>query len=241
MDDGLNGLGEIVATQSTPQQIADHILSAIAVGALPEGTALPPERELAAALGVSRSSVRAALDRLQRGGFVDRRRGRGGGTFIALVSPAGLRGVADRLESFRHGQRGALEARALVQNGIARLAAQRRTDEELALVRRLAADYAAQHEAGPARAADARFHAALARAAHNEELAAIAGGLDLRINTGFRHDPFSAELARRAALDHAGIVEAVAAGDAERAGSLCEEHFRTTTMLTAPGGSGAAG
>src|SRR5699024_10331461 len=54
-----SGLGDVVSLTSAPQQIADHILSGIAVGALPEGTLLPGERTLAADLQVSRSSVRA--------------------------------------------------------------------------------------------------------------------------------------------------------------------------------------
>src|SRR5699024_9296600 len=61
-----SGLGDVVSLTSAPQQIADHILSGIAVGALPEGTLLPGERTLAADLQVSRSSVRAALLRLER-------------------------------------------------------------------------------------------------------------------------------------------------------------------------------
>lgn len=231
MSHDLDALGQVVANSSTPHQIADHILSAIAVGALPAGTALPPERELAAALHVSRSSVRAALDRLQRGGFVDRRRGRGGGTFIAPVTAAGLQSVAERLDDFRHAQRGVLEARAIVQNGIARLAAQRRSADDLVTIAEHAADYAQQTQAAPARAADARFHGALAKASGNEELATLAADLDLRINTGFRHDPFSAELAAQAARDHAQILTAVQAGDGFVAGRLCEEHFRRTTMF----------
>ncbi|RAE60147.1 FadR family transcriptional regulator, partial [Burkholderia multivorans] len=62
------------------------------------------------------------------------------------------------------------------------------------------------------------------------ELVRIAIDIDTRINAGFRHDPFSHELFDRAVIDHAAIVEAIAAGDAEAAGRLCEEHFRQTTM-----------
>ena len=91
-----DGLGDVVVMTSAPQQIADHIMSSIAVGALPVGSALPPERELAAAMQVSRSSVRAALDRLERGGFIVRRRGRGGGTFVAEWDSRALAGIEDR-------------------------------------------------------------------------------------------------------------------------------------------------
>ena len=56
--------------------------------------------------------------------------------------------------------------------------------------------------------------------------------IDTKINAGFRHDPFSAELFDRAVADHAAIVEAIADQDAEQAGRLCEEHFRFTTIVS---------
>jgi DNA-binding FadR family transcriptional regulator len=231
MSTKLSGLGDVVVMTSAPQQIADHIMSSIAVGALPVGSALPPERELAAAMQVSRSSVRAALDRLERAGFITRRRGRGGGTFVAQRDDRALAGVEDRLQEFHRARVHLLDARAVVQNRVAHLAALRRTDEEIAELRELADEYARHAEAAGAREADARLHHAIAHAGHNPELVRIAVDLDRQINTGFRHDPFSPELFERAQSDHGAIVAAIAAGDAEAAGRLCEEHFRATTML----------
>lgn len=225
-----SGLSEVVSLTSAPQQIADHILSGIAVGALPEGTLLPGERALAADLQVSRSSVRAALERLERLGVVERRRGRGGGTFVASAAPATLAPMAERIEEFHAERRNLLDARAVFQNSLAATAARRRTDDELDELRDLAEAYSERAEASAARTADARFHFAIARAGHNPELVRIAIDIDTRINAGFRHDPFSHELFDRAVIDHAAIVEAIAAGDAEAAGRLCEEHFRQTTM-----------
>lgn len=226
-----DGLGDVVVMTSAPQQIADHIMSSIAVGALPVGSALPPERELAAAMQVSRSSVRAALDRLERGGFIVRRRGRGGGTFVAERDSRALAGVEDRLQEFHRTRIDLLDARAVIQNRAALLAAERRTAAEVEEIAELAAAYAAHADAAEARLADARFHHAVALAGHNPEIVRIVTDLDRRINTGFRHDPFSTELFARACADHAAIVEAIRAGDGPAAGRLCEEHFRATTMM----------
>lgn len=231
LTNGATAFTHVIDVASTPQQIADHILSAIAVGALPVDTMLPPERELAASMAVSRSSVRIALDRLQREGFVVRRRGRGGGTFIADVSETGLRSVAQRLDDFREAQHDALEARALVHRSLATLAATRRTAEQIDTLEGLVADYRAEVTADGARAADFRFHQALAQVSGNSVLRTIAGDLDREINMGFRHDPFSASLSERAAEDHAQIVEAIVERDAQRAGDLAEQHFRHTTMF----------
>ncbi|WP_181273796.1 FadR/GntR family transcriptional regulator [Brevibacterium oceani] len=226
-----SGLGDVVSLTSAPQQIADHILSGIAVGALPEGTLLPGERTLAADLQVSRSSVRAALLRLERLGVVERRRGRGGGTFVKNARPEALAPMAGRIDEFHAERRNLLDARAVFQNSLAATAARRRTDEELTELRELAETYSRLAEAAAARTADAQFHFAIARAGHNPELVRMAIDIDTKINAGFRHDPFSAELFDHAVADHAAIVDAIAEGDADKAGRLCEEHFRYTTIV----------
>jgi GntR family transcriptional regulator len=73
--------------------IAEQLAVAIATGALPPGTRLPPERELAESLGVSRMTVRQALGDLEHAGLLRRVVGRGGGTFVrepvqAALTPA---------------------------------------------------------------------------------------------------------------------------------------------------------
>ena len=62
--------------------IADELAAAVASGSLAPGTRLPPERQLAVTLGVSRMTVRQALGELERDGLVRRVVGRSGGTFV---------------------------------------------------------------------------------------------------------------------------------------------------------------
>jgi GntR family transcriptional regulator len=64
-------------------QIEDRLAEAISAGELQAGDRLPPERELAEDIGVSRMTLRQALDSLERRGMVVRARGRRGGTFVA--------------------------------------------------------------------------------------------------------------------------------------------------------------
>ncbi len=78
-------------------QIEDRVAEAIAAGDLEPGDRLPPERELAGQLGVSRMTLRQALQTLERRGLVRRTVGRHGGTFVAEpkfehdpTAPAGL-------------------------------------------------------------------------------------------------------------------------------------------------------
>lgn len=64
-------------------RIEERLAEAIAEGKLEPGERLPPERELAGRVGVSRMTLRQALAALQRRGLVTRVRGRRGGTFVA--------------------------------------------------------------------------------------------------------------------------------------------------------------
>ena len=226
-------LSTVVAPTSTPGQIADHIMASVVAGALPEGSRLPSERDLAAALAVSRSSVRQALSTLERAGVVVRRRGRTGGTFISAVDPHRMGAYAERVEEFQRARHDLLDARAIVQNRIAATAAVRRSSTDLERMRAAADSYRRATTASDARTADARLHHRIAQATGNADLVEIVLDLDRRINAGFRHDPFSDQLFARACADHAQIVDAIAQEDAEAAGRLCESHFRQTTMGSA--------
>jgi len=64
-------------------QIEDRVVEAVSTGDLQPGDRLPPERELAEQLGVSRMTLRQALQTLERRGLVRRTVGRNGGTFVA--------------------------------------------------------------------------------------------------------------------------------------------------------------
>jgi GntR family transcriptional regulator len=82
-------------------QIESWLDDAVATGKLGPGDRLPPERELADRLGVSRMTLRHALDSLERRGLVVRRVGRDGGTFVAepKLELAGLAGLSDQLRA----------------------------------------------------------------------------------------------------------------------------------------------
>jgi GntR family transcriptional regulator len=80
-------------------QIEGWLSASIACGRLAAGDRLPPERELAARFGVSRMTLRHALEALERRGLVARRVGREGGTFVAepKLELAGTSALSDQL------------------------------------------------------------------------------------------------------------------------------------------------
>ena len=65
----------------------ERLATAIRLGVYPCGTTLPPERELAGLLAVSRATVREAIAALRAAGMVSTTRGRGGGTVVELEPP----------------------------------------------------------------------------------------------------------------------------------------------------------
>lgn len=86
VDDGMFGSAPDLSTAGpapSHARIGQWLASLIADGSLDAGDKLPPEGELAAAVGVSRMTLRQALSALEQRGLVERRRGRSGGTFVS--------------------------------------------------------------------------------------------------------------------------------------------------------------
>src|SRR3954466_14851592 len=112
----------------------EQLATAIRLGVYPLGTALPPERELAAILQVSRATLREAMAALREAGLVETTRGRGGGTVVTLKprTPSGRAAARTspprrrdwlRPPGRRRAWRAALESRRIVEPGAAYLAA----------------------------------------------------------------------------------------------------------------------
>jgi GntR family transcriptional regulator, transcriptional repressor for pyruvate dehydrogenase complex len=152
------------------EQVVSQIEAWIAENGLEVGDRLPPERELAAKLGVSRATVSQALVAMEVVGIVSVRHGDG----VVLIETAGATKVVNALR--RHAQQlpEIIEARDALETKLAALAAERRTesdlaamDEALALMER---DIAS---GGRGVEADERFHAAVTAAGHSPLLAKL--------------------------------------------------------------------
>ncbi|MCE5259089.1 MAG: FadR family transcriptional regulator [Chloroflexi bacterium] len=167
-------------TRSTlPAQVADRIQDLIESEALHAGDKLPPERDLAERLGVSRPVIREALQVLLVRGLIAVKPGCG--TYIKEPS---AKNAADYLELYFKLQhcpgslRDFYEVRQLLETEAAGLAAERATAEDLqALQTAIAVMQAKRESLSDFISADLEFHLALARAAHNEYLLMILGPL----------------------------------------------------------------
>jgi GntR family transcriptional repressor for pyruvate dehydrogenase complex len=212
-----------VPRRKLTETVAEQLLAAIQT--LPAGTRVPSERELTKELGVGRSTVREALNGLAMLGILEVRHGQG-------VFVTGEPGPAAEPSSITTAlQRGVthefIEARLIVEVEVARLAAERRTKEDLA---RLAAAIKKQ-EARLRGDLDAlidvaaSFNVLLAEAAHNEVLRAM---IESFVSLMVERAPKIYSLDGFAEWDlqeHQGILAAVRDRDPERACTLMRTHI----------------
>jgi DNA-binding FadR family transcriptional regulator len=221
-----------ITLRTAGERIAERLVTAIALGEFVPGQRLPAERDLAAMLEVSRTTVREALQRLQAAGYVTARRGRGGGTFVQTGQGA------DSDEMIRRTLLPAweelteiLDFRQLVEQLIARTAAARRDAGDIAAINTAVAAYASAADRDASRLADAAMHQAIARAAHNTRLAELSARIRREVSLGFDAEPYSPEVRRRALHQHPELAHAIVAGDPALAASLAAGHFSLTEDL----------
>jgi GntR family transcriptional repressor for pyruvate dehydrogenase complex len=146
---------EPVARSSLSDAVFDQLAHQILSHRVEPGAALPPERELARALGVNRQAIREGLKRLAQAGLIEQRHG-GGTTVLDYRRHAGLDLltrllVAPNGEPDRHVARSIMEMRAALGPDIARLCALRANDELVAQLRDIVHDMREAAEAKPER------------------------------------------------------------------------------------------
>jgi len=211
------------------ERIAERIVTAIALGEFVPDQRLPAERDLAAMLEVSRTTVREALQRLQAAGYVTTKRGRGGGTFVRTgLGPDSDEMIRRTLVPAWDELTEILDLRLLVERMIARTAAERRDDHDIAAIRKAVGDYALAADRDASRLADHALHQAIARATHNAKLVDLSAGIRREVSLGFDAEPYTPQVRHRAMRQHPMLADAVIAGNPGRAAELAAQHFSLT-------------
>jgi GntR family transcriptional repressor for pyruvate dehydrogenase complex len=206
---------------------------AIRLGVYPLGTTLPSERELAERLAVSRATLREAMAALRQAGLVETRRGRGGGTVVTLKPRTPSARAAARISPERRRDwLDSLEYRRIVEPGAAWLAAR----AELSAVRReqleLAhQDVAAHRRPADHRQADSRFHLTVASLADSPRLIEAVTSVQATLHEMLLAIPVLQANIAHSDRQHAVVVRAILAGDADRARRAMEEHCDDTAAL----------
>lgn len=207
-----------------PGQVIAQVQESISRGEWPVGSKIPAEGQLAAELGVGRSTVREALRAMAHFGMLDIRPG--DGTYVRadndLVASLSRAVSEDALEG--------IEVRNSLERDAARLAAQRRTDRDLAVMREQLRLQRAAYDAGDdeqSADADLAFHQAVVAAAHNRVFDDLYANLTvvlrrsieqvLGCDTQADHD--------RMYASHKDLVEAIERQDAAAADTAASTHL----------------
>jgi len=216
-------------TSNVFEATVERIGGSIKLGLLKPGQQLPPERELAELMGVSRVTVRSAIQVLTAGGFLIARRGRNGGTFVVEKPPVwkGGEGAGAGSEAVVVG--GFLDRRFVLETGICELAAMRVTDTQLAGLRErvgrlgeLVGDLSAF------RREDAQFHIAIAEATGNQDLVRQVAELQAELSDLIGQIPPSEDALIHSNLQHAKVVGCIARRDGAAARQAMAEHLAGT-------------
>jgi GntR family transcriptional repressor for pyruvate dehydrogenase complex len=211
------------------QQIADQIRELIERGGFEPGTRLPPERDLAQQLGVSRPSLREALIALDVEGRVEVRSNSG-----VFVSAAPHEAVPRRTAAMGESPSQLMEARSVIEGEVVILACARVSDEPLARLRALLRSMEAEIGRRARVDFDREFHLTLAEMSGNAVLARLVGEL-----FDERHSPISAKLSSRlestrtwkAALEeHRAILAALEARDPIAAQAAMRAHLKASAL-----------
>lgn len=227
-----------VARRKLSETVAQQLIEAFRD--LPPGTKVPSERELTKDLGVGRSTVREALNGLAVIGVLTIRHGQG--AFIAEQARDKEAAHATLTAALERGEtREYVEARLLVEVQVTRLAAERRTDEDL---QRLEEALAQQEKGLSTDDIDATldvavsFNVLLAEAAHNEILAAM---IQTFVKLMAERGPKLYALPGFGDWDmreHRGIYEAVRDQDGDRAAELMRKHIEQLAEYYRQAGAG---
>lgn len=230
MDDGV--LADPFAPlrlRNAGEQVADRLMTAIALGEFVRGQRLPPERDLAAMLRVSRTTVREAIARLVVTGQVEVRRGRQGGAYVLADSgPDSDAAVKRTLTAGWTQLEHLLDLRSLVEPLIARTAAQRHRPEDGVRIRTALAAYRDAPDRAASSEADGRFHAAIAEATGNPYLVTLSDRIRQAVSLGFRAEPYTLAIRERAIREHGELASAVLVGRAAVAARVALAHFSIT-------------
>lgn len=224
-------------TQRLYRRIAELLETRIYQGLFPAGSFLPPERELAEQLSVSRTSVREALIALEVTGRVAIRHGQGVQVLAGSQS-------ADPAPEDDIGPVQIMEARRQIEPKIAELAAINHTPDNLAAMRAAIAlqEGDATSTAASYHDGDRLFHLAIAQASGNPAYEVMIGRL-----WEYRTKPLFARFERlligpnrpgNTITEHLAIYEAVAASNAAEAGKTMRTHLDAVLRAFIKGGAG---
>jgi GntR family transcriptional repressor for pyruvate dehydrogenase complex len=218
----------VIERRRVSDVVIDQIKQLLLGAKLNVGDRLPPERQLAKQLGVSRVPVREALFSLENSGFLKIKRGAGGGIFVSEPS---VEPYAEfftlMLQMGKASVQELTEARLFLEPNVAGLAAERATSEDLEKIERSISEYEKRVEQdAPRKIGDMEFHVNVAEASKNIVMVLTIKGLMGLLYKTVKDLGLTREDKRKSVNTHRRIFEFIRASDSERASHLMAEHVK---------------
>ncbi len=226
---------QTIETRRLYRQIADQVTRLIDSGDFRAGTRLPPERELAEQLGVSRPTVREALIALEVECVVEVR----GGTGVFVLDRRAARREAPS-SAPAPGPFDLIRARWIIESECAFLAASNASADHLKRMKQALDEMQqASTHSRESTAADERFHLCIAEASGNSALAMVVqqlweqrtGTLYMQLESHFSGE----EIWRQAVAEHAELLQAIATRNPPAARKAMRKHMKNAEIRFASG------
>lgn len=207
--------------RKTYEEVAEFLKEQIVSGVYQPGDRLPSLREIGEMLGVGQSTVREAVGTLKTIGLVVIRQGEG--TFVSRYEPEELLSAFEMSKTVtKQDIIDLLEVRKIIETGLVRLAAERRTDDDLKKIENALQEMEEALEHGQlGDQADWNFHYALSFAAHNAMLESVMQTISETMSKILKASRerlyLSSESPRRLYQEHMDIYKAVQSGNPTKA------------------------
>jgi GntR family transcriptional regulator, transcriptional repressor for pyruvate dehydrogenase complex len=224
----LGAVFEPVHPPTTFEETVERLGTAIRLGLLEPGDRLPPERELADQLGISRSTLRQALTTLVQSGHLISLRGRTGGTFVSEAPP-----LFEGRGALRADWRDVLDQRVAVECGAAMLAAERGDEAAFKRMDELIEQMDDRADFDTYRRADVRFHIGLAEATGATRLVAAMTEAQGEMSELIALIAHPDTVLAHANDEHRRIVACLRAGQGVKAVGVLRAHLAGTEHIIA--------
>ena len=207
------------------EEVADRIRTLILDGTFSQGQPLPSERVLTEQFGVSRGSIRDALRMLETIGLIETQHGRG--TFPRELTVDRLVAPLASMMKFQHElQDELLDVRRMFEPAVARVAAQRATDQDFADLERIIDAQQRKLKTGQsAIVEDSEFHAALARATRNRVVVSLMATLNDLLVESRKLTLKQKGRPAKSVEGHVVVVAALRRHDADGAAQAMRDHI----------------
>lgn len=216
--------GLVARSYGVPETLASQIERSLRDGSIPPGTRLPSERELAAQLGVSRSSIARAMQELALKGLLTRKPGRG---TIALAPGVPANRLLGRLDRVTRDMREVADFRMVFEPHIAELAADRMTKSNLLELEELCSAEPSALSPEESTVRDERFHFVVAQGTHNALLVVLVETTSMWLHDVRLRAQFEPAMRERSWSQHRMILAAIERKSPGEAGRVMREHIQT--------------